>query len=178
MKPPPRIMILSCFASAAFGQTTAKPGPAQLAEAYYKQGLAAEKAGDPVAAKQAYLSALQMNPKHANARYSLGQLQLNSASIAAKGREAKFNAVAVPEFRITEASLQESLDALSRIVEEESKKELAPNFMIQDPQEVFAKTQISLNLKKLPAGAVLKYLLEQAGAKARHDEHVIVVLPK
>lgn len=165
------------FVSPLSAQTSIQT-PAQQAEISYRQGQAAEKAGDPVAAQKAYTDALKANPNHANARYSLGQLKINAASIAAKGREAKFGAVMVPEFKLDAASLQEALAALQVIVEKESKGEVTPNFVIQDPKNQLTAAKISLNLKNTPAKAALQYLLEQSGANARHDEHAIVITPK
>ena len=74
----------------------------------------------------AYTAALKANPNHANARYSIGQLKLNSAAISAKGREAKFGAVMIPAFKLEDATLQEALAALSTIIEKESKDEVVP----------------------------------------------------
>lgn len=153
-------------------------GDMQRAEVSYRRGLAAEKAGDPDAARQAYLAALAANPRHANARYCLGQLKINSAAISAKGREEKFGAVMIAEFNLDEASLQESLDALRILVEKQSKEEVTPNFVLQDSNKALAEARISLRLKNTPARGVLQYLLEQANAKARFDEHAIVILPK
>ena len=167
------LIVTATLVSQAFAQT-----PTQQADGLYRQGLAAEKAGDPAAARQAYEAALKANPGHANARYSLGQLKLNSASVAAKGREAKFGAVMIPEYRLDAATLQESLDALRVIVEKQSKQQITPNFVIQDPKNELAAAKISLNLKNLPARGVLQYLMEQSGAKARYDEHAIVISPK
>lgn len=154
-----------------------QPVPAS-AEALYQKGLAAEKAGDPVAAKGFYTQALKVDPKNANAIYSLGQLKLTSGNIAAKGREAKFGAVMVPVFQLEQANLKESLDALSSIVEKQSKDEVTPNFVIEDPKGLLTEKKISLNLKNMPAQAVLKYLLDQTGAKARYDEHAVVIAPR
>lgn len=166
-------IVAATLVSQASAQTTAKN-----ADALYRQGLAAEKAGDPVAARNAYTAALKADPGHANARYSLGQLKLTSGTISIKGRELKFGAVMIPEFKLDEALLQESLDALQIIVERESKNQVTPNFIIQDPKKQLAEVKISLNLKKLPASAVLRYLMEQSGATARFDEHAIVITPK
>ena len=150
----------------------------QQAEKFYRAGKAAERAGDPDAARKAYTAALQANPRHANARYSLGQLKLTASSSAARGREAKFAAVVVPEYKLDEASLQEALAALRLIVEKESGGEVMPNFVVQDPQGALASAKITLVLNKVPAVGVLRYVLEQADAKARHDEHAIVITPK
>jgi tetratricopeptide (TPR) repeat protein len=169
---------LAVQASAETPAKTAAPSPAQQADAYFRKGQAAEKAGDAATAKQAYYDALRLNPKHANARYSLGQVKINYNSIAAKGREAKFGGVIVPEYKLDEASLQEALDALSLIVEKETKEEIAPNFIIQDPKNAIPDSKITLALKNTPARGILKYVLDQVGAKARYDEHAIVILPK
>ena len=178
MKTPilPRILVPLAIAAASMTQLSAQTA-AQRAEALYRQGQAAEQAGDPAAARKAYTEALQVNPNHANARYSLGQLKLTSATIAAKGREAKFGAVMVPEFKLDQATLKESLDALQIIVEKQSNEEVTPNFIVQDPKNALADAKITLVLKNTPAKGVLQYLLEQAGAKARYDEHAIVILP-
>jgi tetratricopeptide (TPR) repeat protein len=177
MKTIASILIAAACASQAIAQN-ANPAPASHAETFYRQGLAAEKAGDPVAARTAYAEAIRLQPGHANARYRLGELRLNSPAIAARGREAKFGAVMVPEFRVEEASLKECLEALEVIVSKQSKEAVSPNFIVQDPKQQLAAAKISLNLKSMPASGVLRYLLEQTGAKARHDEHAIVIAPK
>ncbi len=152
--------------------------PAQRAELLYRQGQAAEQAGNPGAARKSYTEALQANPNHAHARYSLGQLKITGPAMAARGREAKFGAVMVPEFKLDQAPFKESLDALQLIIEKQSKGEVAPNFIVQDPKAVLSAAKITLVLKNAPAKAVLQYVLDQAGAKARHDEHAIVITPK
>lgn len=170
------LAIAAAFATHASGQAPTQT-TSQKAQGYYLQGLAAEKAGDPDAARKAYNVALKLHPNHANARFSLGQLKINSASIAAKGRESKFGEVMIPEFRLDGASLQDALDALGIIVGKQSKDQVTPNFIIEDPKKELESAKISLNLKSMPSRAVLKYLLDQSGAKARYDEHAIVILP-
>jgi hypothetical protein len=83
-----------------------------------------------------------------------------------------------PLFQLDEASLQEALAALSNIVEKESKEEVTPNFVIEDPKNVLAEKKISIQLKNMPARGVLKYLMDQAGAKPRYDEHAVVIVAK
>lgn len=170
------LAIAAALVSQASAQAPAASS-AQKAEALYRQGVAAEAAGDPAAAKKAYQAALQVNPRHANATYSLGQLKTNYTKVAAKGREAKFAAVMVPEFKLDQASLKESLDALQLIVEKQSNEEVTPNFVIQDPKNSLAAAKITLVLKNMPAKGVLQYLLQQAGAKARYDEYATVIMP-
>lgn len=172
MKKPLILILAAALVAQASAQT-----PTQNAEALYRQGQAAEKAGDPAAAQRAYAEALKANPNHASARFSIGQLKLNAGAISARGREARFGAVLVPEFNLSEASLQDALEALRMNVEKQSKEQVTPNFVIQDPKGELASAKITIRLKSTPAKAVLHYVLEQAGAKARFDEHAIVIVP-
>ena len=55
---------------------------------------------------------------------------------------------------------------------------MTPNFVIEDPKAVLASQKISLNLKNMPAKAVLKYLTDQTGGKVRYDEHAVVISPR
>jgi len=186
MKIIPSLLVAVTLVSPAFAQnpvpapkspaTTPSATPAQQAEAFYHQGLLAEKLGDPVAAEKAYTAALKADPSHANARYAFNQLKLNSKAIAAKGREGKFAAIIIPAFNLDEATLQEAIDALGVLIEKQS-KDAVPNFVIQDPQKKLSAIKISLKLKSMPAKSVLQYLLDQSGAKARYDEHAIVIMP-
>jgi len=152
--------------------------PAQNANEQYLAGIAAENAGDPTAAGQAYEMALKLNPNHANARFRLGQLKLTGAAIAAKGREAKVGAVMLPSIHLEEATLREALDALAINIEKQSDGEVAPNFIVQDPNEKLAAVRITFQLKNVPTSAALKYLLTQANAVVKYDEHAVVISPK
>jgi outer membrane protein assembly factor BamD (BamD/ComL family) len=169
--------LISLVITLALTLPLAAQSTAQRAEALYRQGQAAEKAGDPAAAQKAYTEALKAHPSHPHARYSLGQLKITGPALAAKGREAKFGAVMVPELKLDQAPLKESLEALQVLVEKQSKETVTPNFILQDPKDTLAGVKITLVLKNTPAKAVLQYILDQAGAKARYDEHAIVITP-
>jgi tetratricopeptide (TPR) repeat protein len=166
-------VVIGTLLSTSLAESTRLP-----AEAHYQKGLAAEKASDPVAAAEHFRNALKVDPKHANARFSLGQLKITSASMAAKGREAKFGNVTIPAFRLNEATLQEALEAFSIILEKESNEEVTPNFVIQDPKNILAQRKITLDLKNMPSKAVMKYLMDQSGSKARYDEYAVVITPR
>ena len=166
--------VIACtVVSQAFAQT-----PAVSAESLYQKGLAAEKSGDPAAAGAFYTNALKTDPNHANARYSIGQLRIHAPAIAAKGREEKFGAVMIPLFQVEQATIQEATALLSAMIEKGSKGEVTPNFVIEDPKKLFTDQKITLNLKNMPAKAVLKYLTDQTGTKARYDEHAVVIVAR
>lgn len=166
-------------ALSATGQTApTNPPAAATAEKEYQNGWHAEQAGDPQAAAAAYRRALEINPRHAASRYSLGQLKLTGGAIAAKGREMKFNEVAIPEFHVDRAGFREALDLLANLAEKQSAGKVTPNFVIEDAAGRLAATKITLSLKNIRAGAILKYLLDQTSAKARYDEHAIVIIAR
>ncbi len=167
-------LIVACsLVSTAFAQA-----PAKTAESLYQQGLAAEKAGDAAAAGNFYKDALQTDPKHANARFSLGQLKINAPAIALKTREGKFGAVIIPVFQLDQATLQEALEAFSLMIEKNSNADTTPNFVVEDPGKRLAGARVTLSLKNTPARGVLKYILDQAGGKPRFDEHAVVIIPR
>lgn len=170
------ILVTTCaLAVQAQGQQTK---PAQQSASFYQKGQEAEKSGDPAAAKDAYTQALKADPGNANARYALGQLRITGPALAAKGREQKFGSVMVPLYQLDNATLKEALDALSIMVGKQSKEEVTPNFVIDDPKSQLAEQKISMNLKNMPARGIIKYLTDQTGTKVRYDEHAIVISPK
>lgn len=149
--------------------------PKAPAPSAYQQGMSAVAAGDPVTAEAWFKRALQQDPNNANARYQLLETKKNAASIAAKGRAAKFGAVVVPKVQFNSASLEDSLAALGTLVTKASKDEVSPNFILDDPNKTLASKTVTISLNNIPAKAALEYILTQAGAKARFDEHAIVV---
>jgi len=171
-----RLFLLSCALLGA-PLAGAQPIPAPSPEVFYQKGLKAVEAGDVATAKANFQQALQFDPNHANARYQLAELQRNAGKVAAKGREAKLSSVIIPEVNFTAADLPDALTALGKMIEKESKGAVSANFIVEDPQGKLAGKKVTLLVKNLPANAVLNYVLTQVGAKARFDEHAVVVTP-
>ena len=71
-----------------------------------------------------------------------------------------------------------AVTALGQMVDKESKGAVTANFIVEDPQGKLAGKKVTLSIKNLPAKVVLDYLLSQVGAKARFDEHAVVVMPQ
>jgi thioredoxin-like negative regulator of GroEL len=172
-----RLFLLSCALLAApvsFAEPIPKPSP----EVFYQKGLKAVEAGDVAGAKENFQQALQLDPNHANARLQLAELARNAPRVAAKGREGKLASVIIPQLEFTAADLSDALTALGQMTEKESKGGVSLNFIVDDPQAKLAGKKVTLILKHIPAKAALDYLLAQVGAKARFDEHAVVVTPQ
>lgn len=164
---------LAITAPAALSETAA-----QKAEQHYLRGLAAERAGDPATAIANYREALKFHPGHANARYRAGQVKIEAASIKSSATEAKIGGVKIPVYRLEEATVAEAIAALGMAIEKASENEIAPNFVIQDPNEKLADVRITMQLKNVPAKAILEYIHSQAKTQARFDEHAVVIIAR
>lgn len=150
---------------------------AKEADAAFYSAVAHEKAGDAAAARIGYEKALKLNPRHANARYRLGQLKINYDRIVSKGQEQKIGSVMIPEFNVDDADFGDALEALSIHIETQSKEKITPNFIIQDPTKGIAAKKITLRMKNAPSGEILNYMLQMAKAKVRYDKHAVVIMP-
>ncbi len=169
--------ILILFIGGTLAASAQNPSAAQQAQQFYQQGLAQEQAGDVAAARTAYTEALRLNPHFADARFRLGQLKLDRGKMAANAREKKFGSLIIPQMNLEGATVSESLEALRISMEKASNGELAPNFVIKDPDRKLEKTSVSFQLKSVPAKAILDYILTQGNAKAVYDEHAVVIQP-
>ncbi|WP_193212736.1 STN domain-containing protein [Luteolibacter marinus] len=153
------------------------PASADEAAEIYKQGLIAVKEGNVTAADRAFREVLRLQPGNANARYQLAELKANQGSIAARARSNKLGEYVIEQIDFDDSEFSEAIAALGVMVEEKSKGEFAPNFMIQDPSKKLADVTVSLQVKNVPAKAILEMILKQGGAVAKYEEHAIVIRP-
>lgn len=163
-------VVIVCGSSMVFADSAL-----EKSEAYYKKGLAAEKAGDPDAAAAAYKAALQLNPNNAGARYKAGEVKLNAGAIKSSATEAKIGAVKIPVYQLEDSTVSEAISVLATAIEKETGGEIVPNFVIEDPQGKLADIRITMQLKNVPVKAILDYIHSQAGTRARYDEHAVVI---
>lgn len=173
------MLALSVLALPSAQAQQAQEGNAAL-KAYYN-AIALETAGDVDAAKASYEKALKLNPRHAEARYRLGQLKINRAKIIAKAQERKIGGVKIDEYKVDDADFGDAIKALGIHIEnatKDSEEPITPNFIIQDPSGSIATQKVTLNMKNIPSGEVLNYLLDMAKAKVRYDKHAVVIMPR
>lgn len=150
---------------------------ADKAAELYKSGLIAVKEGNAKAAETAFREVLRLQPGNANARYQLAELKANQGSLAARARAKKLGEYTIDQIDFSKVELSEALAALSQLVEEKSDKKFSPNFMVQDPSNKLGDQPVTLQVKNVPANAVLDMLIQQAGAVAKFGEHSIVIKP-
>ena len=92
--------------------------------------------------------------------------------------EGALRAVIIPVFQLEDASIREAIDALALALDKATEGKTVPNFVFEDPKDKLGKARITLQLKSIPAMAILEYINAQAGAKARYDDHAVVIVPR
>ncbi len=162
----PVIVLLACL-----------PAHADRVADIYKEGLIAVDQGNVKAAELAFREVLRLQPNHPHARFQLGELQRNQGSVAARARQRKMGEFQIDQVNFDKVELSDALEALTMLVEKKSEGKFSPNFMIQDPSNKFAGSEVTLTVKNLPANAALKMILQQAGGVAKYEEHAIIVKP-
>ena len=156
---------------------TAIPAHADKAAEMYQAGMVAVQEGDIVAAETAFRGALKLRPTYADARYQLTELKNHREMIVARGRAKKLSQYTIDQVAFDKAELSEALAALGIMVEEKSEKKFSPNFIVQDPSKKLGETVVSLQVKGVPASAILDMLVKQAGGVVKYEEHAIIVKP-
>jgi len=164
--------------SAQSGQSDPRTQKAEQANNLYKQGVIAMRAGKYDIAQMSFKEVLRLYPKHTQARRHLLYILQNRKGLEVGKRKAALKKVIIPQIDFDKATVQEALDVLSAMVQRESKKTVAPNFVVQDPTEGFKNSSITLRLRSVPAETMLNYIVDQAGGRVRYDNHAIVITPR
>jgi hypothetical protein len=141
----------------------------------YKKGMAAVERGDVEAARASFNEALRLQPNHPHARFQLNELNRNADAIAARVREKELAKYTLDQVDFHDVEASEAILALGIMVEKKSEKKFSPNFTIQDPGKVLEQRKVTLQLKGVPASAVLKMIAEQSGALVIYEKHAIIV---
>ncbi len=74
--------------------------------------------------------------------------------------------------------MTQAIRLLSATVETSSGGKVISNFVIQDPKRYLGNESITLNLKNVPAGTVLDYLLQKTACTASFTTYTINIKPR
>ena len=152
---------------------------AQQVELFYQMAEKAYSSGDIRAAKEALRSALDINRKHGRSLALLSRMRTGGTeSTLVALRKRQFDSVVLPLIDLEKVTLREALRTLSDAVIAQSKDKIIPNFVVQDRNGVFDKTDISLKLRNIPAGEVLNHLLSDTSATAKFEKYSTVIRPR
>ncbi|MCW1883925.1 hypothetical protein OKA04_04245 [Luteolibacter flavescens] len=156
---------------------TAIPAHADKASEMYQAGIDAIRDGDVQTAEASFRAALKLRPTYADARYQLLELKNRRTAIVARGRAKKLSEYTIDQVEFDRVELSEGLAALGIMVEKKSDKKFSPNFIVQDPSNKLGESLVTLQVKSVPANAVLDMLVKQVGAVVKYEEHAIIIRP-
>ncbi len=175
-----KIALTSLCGLISLSSLHAKPLQAKKAptsDDYYKAGITAIAQGNESKARQYFQASLKLDPNNGNAKYQLKNLHLHRGKMSQKARQNKLSSVIIPEVKLTDATLDEALSALTALVDDVSGKKVITNFVVQDPQNTLKTKRITLNVSNLPASAILDFILRSSAAKAQYDQYAIIITP-
>jgi len=86
--------------------------------------------------------------------------------------------VTIKQVDFEELSLREALDILAFRIENESNKQIIPNFIINDPDGEFKNRPVTLKLKNLPADNLLGYIVNHVRGSVRFERYAIIISPR
>lgn len=143
----------------------------------FRQGEAALAKGDLDSAKASYTKALQLDPSHGDSKFRLLSMKNLNAAARVKLRQEKLASITLESVDLEDLTLAESLEVLSAMVGKATNDTFDTNFVIEDPENKMAETNVKFRMRNIPASVALKYILSQSKAKDSWDEHVITVRP-
>lgn len=146
-------------------------------EDYFKAGEAALAKNDLETAKKYYAAAVKINPQNGNARFRLLSMGELNKQARVKLREQRLAEIKLPVVDFEDFTLQESIEALSVMIEKASEETFIPNFVIADPTGELEGNLVTLKLRNIPASTALTYVLSQAKAQHKVDEHIVRIRP-
>lgn len=145
---------------------------------FYSMAEQAYENGEIAAAKEALRSALSLNRQHAHSIALARRMQVGGNQTLLAKRKRIFNNVIVPIIDFDGVNFKDAINALSEVVEKQSKGKVIPNFIINDRSKVLKDVEITLKLKNVPAGDVLDHLLSAAGASASFGKYTTIIRPR
>lgn len=151
---------------------------AKQVEMFYSMAEQAYENGEVAAAREALRSALSLNRQHAHSIALARRMQTGGNQTVLAKRKRIFNNVIVPIVDFDGMSFKDSINALSEMVEKQSKGKVIPNFIINDRAKVLKDVEVTLKLKNVPAGDVLEHLLRSAGASASFGKYTTTIRPR
>ena len=149
------------------------PARAQSASQLYTEGAQTYNAGDAAAAKQKLQLALEVDPNFRPAAALLTRIARDEKQAGAQPQA--LSKIIVPvDFKDT--SLQTAIEILRQRVSEQSGGRVDVNFVLKLPSDL-ANKKISLQLDRVPATEVMRYMGSLAGVDFKLEQYAVMVVP-
>ena len=151
---------------------------AQSASQLYTEGVQTHNAGDVAAAKQKLRLSLEVDPNFRPAAALLARIDSDERQGGAQSAGASPQALSkiIVSVDFKDTSLQTAIGTLRQRVSEKSGGKVEVNFVLKLPPEL-ANKKISLQLDRVPATEVLRYMGSLAGVDFKLEPYAVMVIP-
>ena len=137
----------------------------------YQEGRTAFQAGQFEIAREKLSLVLAKSPEHPQTRAMMAQIELKLGVDNTLLRKS-YEKVIIEKFEVTEAELEESLQALKILARNASGGKVVPNIIVRDAG--LGKKPVSLSLTKIPLSEALRYLADLSGARLSYDKTAVI----
>ena len=143
----------------------------------YAEAQRAYLGGNLEVAKQKFLLALELNPKHQPVQNYLRMIRAQEEQAGgANPQQKELQALVLPQVKFREASLDSALEYLKQQAATSAGKTQV-NFVSQLPPEM-AEKKVTLNLTNVPFTEALRYLGEVGGVTFEIQRYAVLVKPR
>lgn len=134
--------------------------------------------GDIETAKRGFELVARLEPRNPTAIGYLRMIKAKEAQSANGGaQEKQLAAVIIPKVEFRQASLGSTLDYLKQQVTKQTDGKVAPNFVLQIPEETVKAENVTLSLTNIPFTEVLRYLGTLTNTTFSFEKYAITVRP-
>lgn len=137
----------------------------------FEQGRSAYYKGDIEMARVLLEQVLAMNPKHFETRAILANINAQYKKDESSLKK-QYAGVVIPKFEVADATLSESLQALSLMASNATGGKVRGNFIVRGPE--LGKMPITISMNNAPLDELLRYLAEMARAQIAWEKHAVV----
>lgn len=170
------VIVLSLLTSTSL---FAAPPAAEEVKQFLADGQAAFSKGDYAAAKGAFETVYQLDPRNLTAITFLQKIKvLEKSAPKPMSQERQLAAVIVPKVQLKDATIGAVFDYLKSTAAKLTEGKVVVNFVLKLPEDAEKTTAITLNMTEVPFTEVVKYVAELANLNVQYQQYAVLVTPK
>ncbi len=153
--------------------------PAETVQPFLSEGQAAFNKGDYAAAKAAFETVYQMDPRNLVAINFLQKIKvLEKNAPRTVDQEKLLAGLVVPKVQLKDATIGAVFDYLKTTAGKLSDGKIAVNFVLKLPEDVIKTQTITLNMTNAPYTEVVKYVAQLANLNVQYQQYAVLVTPQ
>lgn len=153
--------------------------PLEEVKPFLAEGQAAFNKGDYAAARAAFETVYQMDPRNVVAINFLQKIKLlEKTAPRTVDQEKQLAGLVVSKVQLKDATIGAVFDYLKTTAGKLSDGRIAVNFVLKLPDDVIKTQTITLNMTNAPYTEVVKYVAELANLNVQYQQYAVLVTPR